>query len=346
MNFHSNKTARNVCAALIGLSMIGSWAQAADANAVAEEAKQIAQSAQEQARRAEDQAKAAVQGAQQANRATDAALDNVREVKVGVGEMEPKLTEASAKAQQAETSAQQALDRIGTAEGKLDSLDTKIAKKADTQALEDALVQVKEDRTAELGQVRQEITDKEQALTQKISTNSQSIQAAQKKLAKVDVNEKGIAENKAHIASLSQKVLGLSDDIQRTGALNAALAGLRPMQFDPAAPTQFMGAVGLYEGKQSYALGIAHYAQEGLMLHAGVAYDGNDTLMGNVGVTVKVGFGGDKHTLPARYQAGPISSIAIIQQENEYLRDQVASMQAAMAQMQAQLDMLAARANR
>ena len=82
------------------------------------------------------------------------------------------------------------------------------------------------------------------------------------------------------------------------------------------------------------------------MLHAGVAYDGNDTLMGNVGVTVKVGFGGDKHTLPARYQAGPISSIAIIQQENEYLRDQVASMQAAMAQMQAQLDMLAARANR
>ena len=118
---------------------------------------------------------------------------------------------------------------------------------------------------------------------------------------------------------LQRDINELDDDIRDAGAASAALAGLKPIQYDPLQPTQFMAAVGGYRGSYALSLGLAHYTSERFMLHAGVAM--NKYPMFNVGFTFK--FGGKSFKLndqeyraaADRYQAGPITASYVMQKE-------------------------------
>ena len=57
--------------------------------------------------------------------------------------------------------------------------------------------------------------------------------------------------------------------IADVGAASAAMAGLKPLQYDPLEPTQVLAAVGNYKGSTAAAIGIAHYTNESTMLQYG-----------------------------------------------------------------------------
>ena len=106
----------------------------------------------------------------------------------------------------------------------------------------------------------------------------------------------------------------LTDEIGRVGAQGAALAALKPIQYDPLEPTQIMAGVGHYQGQNSLALGVAHYKNESLMFHAGAAIGGNHSqVMANAGITWKVGAKADETAVADVYRQGPISSAYVLQ---------------------------------
>lgn len=192
------------------------------------------------------------------------------------------------------------------------------------------------------------------AQDKRITTNTGAIAANTKALdtkvdktaqAKVDAaQDKGIAANKAAIAdmntSFNDRFGELDQRVDKVGALTGALAGLKPMQYDPIAPTQIMAAASTYEGEQGFALGVAHYTKEDLMLHAGIAYDGDDDFMGNIGVTMKIGSSADREVIPERYQAGPISSVYVMQDEITDLQAKNAALTAQNERIMAELQAL------
>lgn len=187
-----------------------------------------------------------------------------------------------------------------------------------------------------------------------VNTNTKAIADSTKALdtkvnkadqAKVDAaQDKGIAANKAAIAdmntSFNDRFGALDQRVDKVGALTGALAGLKPMQYDPIAPTQIMAAASTYEGEQGFALGVAHYTKEDLMLHAGIAYDGDDDFMGNIGVTMKIGSSADREVIPERYQAGPISSVYVMQDEITDLQAKNAALTAQNERIMAELQAL------
>jgi len=143
-----------------------------------------------------------------------------------------------------------------------------------------------------------------------------------------------IDELKAKGNDMAKDIAELGGRINVTGAMSAALAGLKPLQYDPMAPTQVMGSVSTYEGKQAYALGLAHFTSEDLMVHGGVSFTNSHKYMANVGVTYKFGHSAEKSMIPMRYQAGPISSIYIMQKENEMMREKMAQQEERIAQLE------------
>jgi len=95
-----------------------------------------------------------------------------------------------------------------------------------------------------------------------------------------------------------------------TDALGAALSALKPIQYDPLEPTQIMAGVGAYRSSTVVALGLAHYKNESMLLHAGVSYagGGDNHLMANAGVTWKFGNRSAEASVPDMYRRGPMES--------------------------------------
>lgn len=118
---------------------------------------------------------------------------------------------------------------------------------------------------------------------------------------------------------LKRDIADLDDDIRDAGAAAAALAGLKPIQYDPVQPTQLMAAIGGYRGSVALSLGIGHYTSERMLWHAGVAM--NEHPMFNVGFTFK--FGNRKlkdandreYPIHDRYKAGPITASYVMQRD-------------------------------
>lgn len=118
---------------------------------------------------------------------------------------------------------------------------------------------------------------------------------------------------------LKRDIADLDDDIRDAGAAAAALAGLKPVQYDPVQPTQLMAAIGGYRGSVALSLGIGHYTSERMLWHAGVAM--NEHPMFNVGFTFK--FGNRKlkdandreYPIHDRYKAGPITASYVMQRD-------------------------------
>ena len=171
--------------------------------------------------------------------------------------------------------------------------------------------------------------------------------------------EGGTKDNTHHYEELERQIGVIGNDLQelrkesRNGdALGAALSALKPIQYDPLEPTQFMAGIGHYKNANAFALGIAHYTKESTMFHAGVSMVRGATMI-NGGATFKFGNSPEKKAVPERYRNGPISSvlvlhdemvamkeaygreITVLTQENNNLRQDIAVLQEQMQELRA-----------
>jgi len=177
-------------------------------------------------------------------------------------------------------------------------------------------------------------------------------------LTKVTSNDNTVAINKttdadgAPVYDLSvqggghdPRVDELGEEVGHVGAQGAALAALKPIQYDPLEPTQIMAGYGNYRGNSAIAMGVAHYKNESTMMHAGLAWAGGSRhMMANAGVTWKVGNRDSEAAVADRYRKGPISSAYAMQQEmasvkaqNAGLKTEVSDLKAENEQMKAQI---------
>ena len=143
------------------------------------------------------------------------------------------------------------------------------------------------------------------------------------------------AVNKQQVDQAMKSLAGMADSAakkyaSKAGANAAALAALKPIQYDPLAPTQIMAGIGNYKSQTAVALGVAHYANEDTMFNIGASLDSQDAML-NAGVTHKFGSSAERKNIPDRYKGGPISSIYVMQ-------DEVSALKAQNSEMQAMLD--------
>ena len=147
--------------------------------------------------------------------------------------------------------------------------------------------------------------------------------------------------NAGNTTQLRQEISKVATETQRVGAHAAAMAALKPIQYDPLAPTQIMAGVGNYRGESAAALGIAHYTNDNTMFNVGVSVGGNHNMI-NAGVTYKFGISAEKKNIPDRYKAGPISSIYVMQDEMTQLRSENEAYKAKLDKQQSEIDALKA----
>ena len=146
-------------------------------------------------------------------------------------------------------------------------------------------------------------------------------------------------------AGLQQAINDVGAETQRVGAHAAAMAALKPIQYDPLEPTQIMAGIGNYRGETAGAIGLAHYRTEDTMFNVGITL-GSSHSMVNAGVTHKFGGSRDrKDAVPERYKAGPISSIYVMQDEVSHLRNQNEEYKSKLEQQQSEIDALKAAVN-
>ena len=143
------------------------------------------------------------------------------------------------------------------------------------------------------------------------------------------------AVNKQQVDQAVKSLAGMADSAakkyaSKAGANAAALAALKPIQYDPLAPTQIMAGIGNYKSQTAVALGVAHYTNEDTMFNIGASLDSQDAML-NAGVTHKFGSSAERKNIPDRYKGGPISSIYVMQ-------DEVSALKAQNSEMQAMLD--------
>ncbi|WP_241671033.1 YadA-like family protein [Veillonella parvula] len=157
-----------------------------------------------------------------------------------------------------------------------------------------------------------------------------------------DTDAVNVSQLKVSNAGLQEAVNRVGTETQRVGAHAAAMAALKPIQYDPLEPTQIMAGIGNYRGETAGAIGIAHYRTEDTMFNVGVSL-GTSHNMVNAGVTHK--FGGSrerKEAIPERYKAGPISSVYVMQDEVSSLKKENSNQKTVIANQAARLNTLEA----
>ena len=150
-----------------------------------------------------------------------------------------------------------------------------------------------------------------------------------------------VSQLNASNANTSQAINQIAGEVQHVGAHAAAMAALKPIQYDPLEPTQVMAGVGNYRGETAAALGLAHYTNENTMFNVGVSVGGNHNMV-NAGVTHKFGYSPEKKNIPDRYKAGPISSVYVMQDEVSSLKKENAEQKYVIADQAARLTTLEA----
>ena len=105
----------------------------------------------------------------------------------------------------------------------------------------------------------------------------------------VDQNlQKQIDNNGTSINDLYGRYSSLKTDINKVGARSAALAGLHPLDFDPANKLNFAVASGSFKGENSVALGAFYRPNENIMFSAASTMGDSDNAY-TFGLSFKIG---------------------------------------------------------
>ena len=156
-----------------------------------------------------------------------------------------------------------------------------------------------------------------------------------------DTDAVNVSQLKASNSRIGDAIGQVAGEVQRVGAHAAAMAALKPIQYDPLEPTQVMAGVGNYRGETAAALGLAHYTNEDTMFNVGVSLGANRNMV-NAGVTHKFGSSPEKKNIPDRYKAGPISSVYVMQDEVSSLKKENSEQKTVIADQAARLNTLEA----
>ena len=148
-------------------------------------------------------------------------------------------------------------------------------------------------------------------------------------------NRKLIENNAIKLAQTDHRINRRIDSVEeesRAGdAMNAALAALKPLQYDPNEKFQVMAGTGRFKDKQGFALGVAHHINENLLLNAGAAYSGSKYKMWNAGITYR--FGSSNQKAPVIKVSNDEQRIRSLEQENMMLKQRLAAIEAKLSKL-------------
>ncbi|MCI7054780.1 MAG: YadA-like family protein, partial [Dialister sp.] len=105
----------------------------------------------------------------------------------------------------------------------------------------------------------------------------------------------------------------LEHQVDKVGANAAAIANLRPMEFDPSSKWNIAAAIGNYGSETAAALGAFYRPNDDVMVNLSTAFGTGENMVGG-GVSVRLGKGGNK----------------LSREENNALKDQVNDLTARM----------------
>ena len=142
----------------------------------------------------------------------------------------------------------------------------------------------KDARVAEDKKIRGEFAEADKKLDEKITAEAKARENVDKELEK-----KLMGRDNA----LAGRIDKLATDTDKGLAKVSALAGLHPLDYDPANKLNLAAAGGFYNGENAVALGAFYRPNRNVMLSFGASLAGGDNAY-NVGVSVKVGKGGDR----------------------------------------------------
>ena len=108
---------------------------------------------------------------------------------------------------------------------------------------------------------------------------------------------------------LDNRISKVEDRVDKVGAMSAAIANLRTMGYDPAAPTEIAVGVGQYRSETGIALGMFHYPNKDFMLSLSVSTSG-DEVMGGIGATWKFGRKSPEKVLAAEKEKAAKAKLA------------------------------------
>ncbi|WP_080736702.1 YadA-like family protein [Gallibacterium anatis] len=148
-------------------------------------------------------------------------------------------------------------------------------------------------------------------------------------------NRKLIENNTIKLAQTDHRINRRIDSVEeesRAGdAMNAALAALKPLQYDPNEKFQVMAGTGRFKDKQGFALGVAHHINENLLLNAGAAYSGSKYKIWNAGITYR--FGSSNQKAPVIKVSNDEQRIRSLEQENMMLKQRLAAIEAKLSKL-------------
>lgn len=187
---------------------------------------------------------------------------------------------------------QEALDRANED----NRLQNEINQKADKSTVAENTAAIESNKAA-IAQEKKDRNNADQKLQDQITINKGQIvneaaarEAADKAEAKTRADEDARIEAKfdGEVSRLDGRIDKLNDNVQKVGAMAAAIANLHTMGYDPEAPTEIAVGVGQYRDKTGMALGAFHYPNRDFMLSFSVSTAG-DEFMGGIGATWKFG---------------------------------------------------------
>ena len=182
---------------------------------------------------------------------------------------------------------------------------------------------------------------KDEALENKINGESLIRQKADQKLADKIGQEEAkrqaeVARLDGEVNRLDGRINNLEDRIDKVGAMSAAIANLRTMGYDPAAPTEIAVGIGQYRNETGMALGMFHYPNRDFMLSLSVSTSG-DEVMGGIGATWKFGRKTPEQMLAAEKEKAAKAKLAKAEaMKKAAVEAKVAAQQAKHAKMAAE----------
>ena len=182
---------------------------------------------------------------------------------------------------------------IKTNSDKLDNHEERIAsneKNIETNA--ESIKKVQGDVVDNKNAISAEVADRQAAdqnLQTQINNNNTSVnnEAAERKAADQNLQNQ-INNNSTSINDLYGRYSSLKTDINKVGARSAALAGLHPLDFDPANKLNFAVASGSFKGENSVALGAFYRPNENIMFSAASTMGDSDNAY-TFGLSFKIG---------------------------------------------------------
>lgn len=164
-------------------------------------------------------------------------------------------------------------------------LQTEINQKADKTTVAENTAAI-ESNKATIAQEKKDREHADQKLQDQITINKGQIENEATNRANEDKRIE--AKFDGEVSRLDGRIDKLNDNVQKVGAMAAAIANLHTMGYDPEAPTEIAVGVGQYRDKTGLALGAFHYPNRDFMLSFSVSTAG-DEFMGGIGATWRFG---------------------------------------------------------